>query len=226
MSKLIQIETSERLNRNLSLLQPGSAITMDITTPAGKKGKFRSVFVGYVPKNYILIQFPDVTKLGSFGQYIKQGLAVTIRGLIESNEGAVVAFVTSVRQTLQIPSKLIVLEFPHKVTLQKLRSNTRIDTNIEAKIGVGGKYFNALINDLSISGSQIIVHNVETLMMANDKPIDVVIENYHAGDNLKLNGTIRNVKKQMNDVSLGVHFADDMKDKVLKLIEHSLISDI
>ncbi|MGJ8690841.1 MAG: flagellar brake domain-containing protein [Thalassotalea sp.] len=221
----VQIETTERLNRNLSLLQAGATVTIDIATPAGKKAKFRTIFVGYVPKNYILIQFPEASKLGSFSQYLKQGLTVTVRGLIESSEGAVVAFISNVRQTIQIPSKLLVLEFPYKVSLQKLRSNIRVDTNLKAKIGVGKDYFNAHINNLSISGGQIIVHNAQALMMANDKPIEVIIENFDGGDNLKLQGLIRNVKKQGNDVSLGIHFGEEIKESVLKLIEHTIAAD-
>lgn len=218
----VEIETAERLNRNLSLLQAGANVTIDINTPAGKKGKFRTCFVGYLPKNYILIQYPEAKKLGAFSQYINPGLNVTIRGLIEAHEGAVVAFVTTVRQTLQIPSRLIVLEFPHKVTLQKLRSNVRIDTNLKVKVGVGGDYFSAHFSDLSVSGSQILVHNSPSLMMSNDKEIEVIIGDFNERDTLKLNGIIRNVKKQGNDVSLGVHFSDALKGDILELIEHIL----
>ena len=224
-SESVQIETAERLNRNLSLLQAGATVTIDVASPAGKKGKFRTTFVGYVPKNYVLIQFPDATKLGSFSQYIKQGVTVTVRGLIESSEGAVVAFVSTIRQTIQIPSKLLVLEFPYKVSLQKLRSNIRIDTDVSAKIGVGKEYYNAQIANLSISGSQIVVHNAQALMMSNDKPIEVIIENFNNGGNLKLKGDIRNVKKQGNDVSLGVHFDDAVKESVLKLMEDILTAE-
>lgn len=225
VSETVQIETAERLSRNLGLLQAGATVTIDITTPAGKKGKFRTTFVGYVPKNYLLIQFPDISKLGAFGQYIKQGLALTVRGLIESNEGAVVAFVTSVRQTIQIPSKLIVLEFPHKVSLQKLRNNIRIETDVSAKIGVDDEFFNAQIHDLSISGCQLIVHNAHSLMMSNDKPVTIILENFKDGQNLKLIGGIRNVKKQGNAVSLGVHFTEQVRAEVLKLMEYVFVNE-
>ena len=218
----IQIETTELLNSNLSLLQAGATVTIDMMSPAGKKGKFRTYFVGYVPKDYILIQYPESTKLGSFSQYIKPGLNVTVRGLIEAQEGAVVAFVTSIRQTMQAPSKLMVLEFPYKVSLQKLRSKVRIETSLNAKIGIDNEYFEAKIGNISVTGCQVLVHNALSLMMSNDKEIEVVIEEFNGKDNLKLVGMIRNVKKQSNDVSLGVHFGEDIKDQVLKLIEYAV----
>jgi c-di-GMP-binding flagellar brake protein YcgR len=222
----IQVETSERLSRNLGLLEAGSSVIIQMSTPAGKKGKFRTCFIGYLPKNYILIQYPDSTKIGTFSQYIKPGMSVTVRGLIEGNEGAIVAFVSSIRQTLQTPSRLIVLEFPHKVTLQYLRSSMRIDTDISVKIGINKEFFNAKISDVSVSGCQLVVNNAASLMLANDKEIDIVIEDFGGKSNLKLVGMIRNIKKQGNDVSLGVLFSKDIKEKVVSVIQNTIVGDI
>ena len=123
-----RVETSSRLRRNLALLNAGTPVTIDIATPAGQKAKFRTTFIGYLPKQYVLIQFPEASKLGKFSHYITQGAGITVRGLIEGHEGAVVAFISTVKQTLQIPSRIMVLDFPHTVTLQNLRSSVRIDT--------------------------------------------------------------------------------------------------
>ncbi|MFT6918630.1 MAG: hypothetical protein ACJA2G_001249 [Cognaticolwellia sp.] len=62
----------ERLSRNLVLLNPGAIVTLDMTTPSGQRGKFRSVFIGYMPKKYVLVQFLDSSKLGGFEQYVTQ----------------------------------------------------------------------------------------------------------------------------------------------------------
>lgn len=219
MHSPIQIEAIELINKNLSLLQSGSTVTIDITTPAGKKGKFRTCFIGYLPKNYVLIQFPDASKVGAFSQYIKQGVSITVRGLIEGHEGAIVAFVSAIRQTLQTPSRLMVLEFPHKVTLQHLRTKLRIGASIKVKVGVAKEYFQGEISNLSVTGAQVLVHNAMTLMMANDKPIEVVIEDFSALGNLKLKGIVCNVKKQSNDVSLGIRFDDTEQPSVFEVMQ-------
>ena len=116
----IKVDTSDRLSRNLGLLQAGSMVTLDIATPAGQRAKFKSIFVGYLPKQYVLVQYPDASKMGSFSQHIKQGTSVTVRGLIEGHEGSIVAFASHIKQTLQLPSKLIALAFPKSVSLQQL----------------------------------------------------------------------------------------------------------
>ena len=69
-NKPSNIDTSNRLDRNLALLHAGSMVNIDITTPAGQRAKFRTIFIGYLPKKYVLIQFPESTKLGKFSQYI------------------------------------------------------------------------------------------------------------------------------------------------------------
>ena len=65
-----KIETVERLNKNLALLHPGSVVTLDMSTPAGQRGKFRSTFIGYLQKHYVLVQYPDSSKMGTFAKYL------------------------------------------------------------------------------------------------------------------------------------------------------------
>ena len=217
-----QIDMASRLNRNLGLLHPGSIITIDVTTPAGQKGKFRSVFIGHFPKQYVLVQYPESGKIGKFAHYIKQGTGVTVRGLIEGHEGAVVAFVSNVKQTLQIPSRIIVLEFPRSVSLQSLRNSIRIDTDIMAKIKVDTEFWKAQINDMSISGCQLTVNNGDALMMANEKPIEITVEDFEGVQNIKLTGTICNVKKQTTGIALGIKYNDPAKEQAKTLLQHAV----
>jgi c-di-GMP-binding flagellar brake protein YcgR len=218
-----KITTATRLDRKLGLLQSGSMITLDIATPAGQKAKFRSTFIGYLPKQYVLVQYPDPHKLGKFSQYIAQGTGVTVRGLIEGHEGAVVAFVSNIKQTLQIPSRMIVLEFPRSVSLQSLRSAMRIDTDIIAKIKIAKEYWQATIIDISVSGCQVLVNDGESLVMEKDKLIELVVEDFQDLHNLKFSGKICSIKAQANGVCIGIHFEEKSKVSVIKLIHHTIV---
>lgn len=211
-----------RRSSNLSLLTPGSAVTIDISTPAGQRGKFRSVFIGYLPKQYVLIQFPDSSKLGSFSRYIAQGMGVTVRGLVEGHEGAVVAFVSNVKQTIQIPSRIIVLEYPRQVGLQNLRSSLRIETYIKAKVKIKEEYWLAIISDISVAGCKLLVSNGEQLTLKSDKPIEIIIEDFEGLQNLKLTANVCNNKLQSDGILLGVKFTDDSKEAVVKLLQQAV----
>ena len=220
--KPTQVDMISRLNRNLGLLQAGAAVTIDVITPAGQKSKFRTIFVGYLPKSYVLIQIPDANKLGNFGKYIYQGAKVTVRGLIEGREGAVVAFVSEIRQTLQIPSRLMVLDFPKKVSLQQLRSSIRIDTEIIAKVKVKDEYWTGIITDMSNSGCQLQILNGEELILINEDDIEITIEDEQLGCNVKLIAIVCNIKQLSNGVSFGVEFSDDSNKEVTTLLHNTL----
>ncbi len=221
-----QIDTANRLNNNLALLQAGSNVSIDIVTPAGQRGKFRTPFIGYLPKKYVLIQFPDNTKLGSFSSFITQGASITVRGLIEGHEGSVVAFVGTVKQTLQIPSRIIVLDFPKTVTLQSLRASTRIDTDIDIKIKVDKEYWKAVLNNVSLHGCQITVSNGESLALAANKEIDVIIEDFQSMSNMTLPAVVCNTKSQIDGISLGVKFNERDRESVTKLVQHAVVAEL
>jgi hypothetical protein len=216
----IKIETLARINNNFGLMQAGSIVSVDVKTPAGQKGKFRSTFVGFLAKQYVLIQIPDSSKLGNFGQFITQGAGVTIRGLIEGNEGAVAAFVSSIKQTIQLPSKLMVLEFPNSISVQSLRKTIRIDTDILSKVRIEKNYWQGMITDLSKNGCQLRVDNGEEISLTKDKSIDLVIETFPELGQLKFSGQICSQKQITNGISLGIKFNDNSKDSVVKLLYH------
>jgi len=218
------IDTAARLERNLALLHAGSFVTIDIVTPAGQRGKFRTTFIGYLPKQFILIQFPEANKLGQFSQHIKQGTSITVRGLIEGHEGAVVAFVTTIKQTIQMPSRIMVLDFPRTVGLQNLRSAIRIETDIHARVKIDENYWKTTIANLSINGCQLSILNGEKLVLSEKKMIEIVVEDKQGGNNLKLIGSVCNLKKQTDGLSFGVKFNEKSNAQVSQLLFDTITS--
>jgi len=218
------VDTTTRLDRNLILLHAGSLVTIDVVTPAGQRGKFRTTFIGYLPKKYVLIQFPEANKLGQFSQHIKQGMSITVRGLIEGHEGAVVAFATSIKQTILMPSRIIVLEFPRTVGLQNLRSAIRIETDINAKVQIDQNYWQTTIINLSINGCQLNIINGEKLVLSEKKAIEIIIEDEQGGNNLKLTGAVCNLKQQFDGLSFGVKFNKKSYTQVSQLLFNIITS--
>jgi c-di-GMP-binding flagellar brake protein YcgR len=217
-NKATNIDTADRLNRNLSLLHAGSMVSIEIITPAGQRAKFRTCFIGYLPKKYVLVQFPEKNKLGNFAQHITEGMGITVRGLIEGHEGAVLAFVSTIKQTIQMPSRIIVLEFPRTVGIQNLRSSIRIDTHIQAKVKIDKDYWQTVITNLSISGCQLSIENGEQLVLSEKKEIEIIIEDKEGASNIKLNGAVCNLKQQADGLSFGIKFNTDNDGEISKLL--------
>lgn len=221
-NKATNIETAARLNRNLSLLHGGSMITLEIITPAGQRAKFRTTFIGYLPQKYILVQSPDLNKLGNFAKYLIQGMGVTVRGLIEGHEGAVLAFVSSIKQTIQMPSRIIVIDFPRTVGIQNLRSSMRIATHIHAKIKIDKDYWQTTITNLSVSGCQLVIENGEKLVLSEKKVIEIIIEDEQAASNIKLGGEVCNLKQQPDGLSFGIKFNKESDNQVSQLLLNTI----
>lgn len=224
--KPVKVETSPKINKHLGLMQAGSIITIDITTPAGQKGKFRTTFVGFLSKQYILIQYPENSKIGNFGQFITQGANVTVRGLIEGHEGAVTAFLCAIKHTIQIPSKLIVLDYPASMSIQSLRKSIRIETEIHTKIRVEKNFWQGVITDLSLNGCQLVVDNGQPIALTADKSIDIMIEQFEELGMLKFSGQICNIKQITNGVSLGVKFNETSRNSAIKLLHHIVTIEV
>jgi c-di-GMP-binding flagellar brake protein YcgR len=211
------------LNQKLALINAGSNITIEICTPAGQRKKFRSVYIGSLPKQYVLIQFPDSHKLGNFGQYIVQGTSITVRGLIEGREGAIVAFLGNIKKTLLLPSRIMVLDYPTQITLQNLRSSIRIGTKITAKIKIDNQFWQTTITDLSVNGCLLYIIDGESLILNENKAVEIIVESTQGLAGVKLNANICNIKQQVQGLSFGVKFADVSKEPVSKLLHHIIM---
>jgi hypothetical protein len=210
------------LSRNLGLLQSGSVVTLDVSTSTGQKRKFRSTFVGYLLNQYVLIQFPESGKVGDFSNFITQGTGVTVRGLVEGHEASVVAFVSTIKQTLQIPSRLIVLDFPNLVNIINLRSSVRIETLIDSRVKVGQKYWQSTITDLSINGCHLTINDDEVIALAGNETLEVIIEDFAGLQNIKVKGVICNNKQEVSGVSFGVKFLPESKKAVTSLLHFAV----
>ena len=73
-----QVDTKEGLSKEFRFLLAGTMVNIDIITPAGQKGRFGTTFIGYLPEQFILVQFPENNKLGNFGQYLIQGSEIVV----------------------------------------------------------------------------------------------------------------------------------------------------
>jgi c-di-GMP-binding flagellar brake protein YcgR len=197
-------------------------VTIEIITPAGQRGKFRTSFIGYLPKKYVLIQLPDNNKLGKFAQHITQGMGITVRGLIEGHEGAVLAFISTIKQTIQLPSRIIVLDFPRTVGMQNLRSSIRINTHIQAKVKIDQNYWQTTITNLSISGCQLSIENGEKLMLSEKKVIEIIIEDKQGSNDIKLNGAVCNLKQQADGLSFGIKFNTQSDKQISQLLLNTI----
>ena len=219
-----QINTKEGLSKEFKYLLAGTPVNIDIVTPAGKKGRFRTIFIGYLPEQFILIQFPDANKLGSYSQYITQGSQVTVRGLVEGHEASVIAFISTIKQTLSQPSRIMVLNFPDNMVIHNLRSTKRVLTDLTANIALGDNQWQVKITDVSLSGCHIEVSEGGKDELTEGEQIEIVIEATEQ-ENLTIKARVCNVKLFENGVEFGCQFLGEQDNTIEKIVHTALLSE-
>lgn len=213
------------VTKSLSMLTPGSAIIVEVSIPPSKKIKFKSVFVGFLPKHFMLIQLPDLNRHTELTGNINQGVACTVRSIVEKHEGAVVAFVTSIERTITVPAKMIVLNIPQQVAVRPLRKETRIDTQLNIEASVNNSLFKGIMVNLSLEGCLLSAKKEENVVITKDDTITLAITDKALSDITSIKGIVCNVKSSPTIDYFGVKFEDESYDVIKNLLMKVMFSN-
>ena len=108
--------------------------------------------------------------------------------------------------------------------MQNLRSSIRVDTHILAKVKIDRNYWLATITNLSINGCQLSIVNGEKLILSEKAALEIIIEDKEGGKNIKLNGSVCNLKHQTDGLTFGIKFNDESDKSVSQLLLDTLSS--
>jgi len=214
----------EDVSKSLSRLTPGSAIIVEVSIPPSTKIKFKSIFVGLFPKKFILIQAPDLNRNTELAGNINQGVACTIRSIVEKHEGALVAFITSIERTINIPAKMIVLNLPQQVVIQSLRKETRIETQLNFEASVNNSSLKGVIVNLSLEGCLLSTKQEEKPAISKGDLITLNITDTALRDFESIKGIVCNVKSSANTNHLGINFIEESHEIIKDLLKKVLFS--
>ena len=207
-------------------LLAGTPVNIDISTPTGELGRFRTTFIGYLPQQFILIQSPESTKLGKHEQYIVKNVPITVRGLVEGHEASVIAFQTTLKQTLSTPTKILVLNFPETMVIHNLRSTKRVLTELACTVSTNGQEYEAVMTDVSLSGCHINLANGGTDNITEDTLVTAKFcENDAEEPTLTLSCKVCNLKPFKQGVEFGVAFAAEQDPTIESIIRLALFSE-
>jgi len=214
----------EEVTKSLSMLVSGSSIMVELSILSTKKIKFKSVFVGFLPNQFILIQLPKLGKDSELSAYIKQGVACTIRGLVEGKEGTVIAFITSIEQIIKIPAKMLVLNIPKQVAIQSLRKRTRIETQLNFVSVLNENTIKGIIINLSIDGCLLKVQRDEQLNIVEGDKLSFSIPDKSFEEFSAIEGKVCNIKTTNKIHKVGIKFEAGASELIKNLLVKILMS--
>jgi len=214
----------EEVTKSLSMLASGSSIVVELSILSTKKIKFKSIFVGFLPNQFILIQLPNLGKNTELSSHLKQGVACTIRSLVEGKEGSVIAFITSIELIIKIPTKMLVLNIPKQVALQNLRKRTRIDTQLNFETVINGETIKGILMNISIDGCLLKIqkdHKFEKL--TGDKlPFSIPDKSFEEFSSIE--GEICNIRTTSKFHKVGIKFGIGSTELIKNLLIKILMS--
>jgi len=208
----------EEVTKSLSMLISGSSIIVELSILSTKKVKFKSVFVGFLPNQFILIQLPNLGKDSELTTYIKQGVACTIRSLVEGKEGSVIAFITSIEQIIKIPTKMLVLNIPKQVALQNLRKRTRIETQLNFETVINENTIKGILVNISIDGCLLKILLDQKLNRVEGDKISFSIPDKSFEAFTSVEGEICNVRTTSKFHEVGVKFEAGSSELIKNLL--------
>jgi hypothetical protein len=189
---------------------------MDVTIPT------YSALVGMEGDLYMVVKSPAPYNLVK--QKIYTGNELIIKYLFG---GTVYAFQTKIIDAISKPFKLLFLEYPKIIEKHELRSFKRAKCFFPAKLLFDQKECPALVVDISRRGCKCQVK----VLPGEKYPAFRIDETLHLfskfpgieGD-VKIGGTIRNLKKNKQEIVLGIGFSKTNPESIQQLINQYMLA--
>ncbi|WP_166421563.1 flagellar brake protein [Pseudoalteromonas sp. Z1A8] len=194
----------------LHQLTTSGLVDLEILTPTDSK-RVKTEFVGLLENKFIILNYPNSRRLPASSDYLRDGVMVVVRALIEGGGGQVIAFRQQIMSVASHPAKLIFINYPKQVQLFALRSQTRIPTLLPAKLKLSDdRILEGLIKDISLTGVMFDIRGVQQDENIKDMQCTVILNS----SDKSFEGEICSVKEHVAGVRCGIKLLaseDEMK---------------
>lgn len=200
----------------LNNIPVGSLVDLEILTPTSSK-RVKTEMVGLLDEKFIILNFPTAKRLPGANDYLRDGVTVVVRALIEGDDGQIIAFRQQIKSIASHPVRLIFINYPKQVQLFSLRSQTRIPTLLPAKLKLSDdKVLDGVIKDISLTGAMFDVKTDADLESIKDSQCTVVL-----GSNSKgFEGEVCSVKDHYAGVRCGIKLLASKEEMKAFMKEH------
>jgi hypothetical protein len=162
----------EKLNQLIT----GGMVDLEILTPTGSK-RIKTEFVGLLENRFIILNYPSAKRLPAAADYLRDGVMVVIRALIEGSGGQIIAFRQKIMSVASHPARLVFIKYPKQVQLFALRSQTRIPTLLPAKLKLSDdRVLEGVIKDISLTGVMFDVKKIKEIENIKDMQCTVILD--------------------------------------------------
>lgn len=202
----------------LAMIEHGSELTLNVSTPVGTKFLATTKFIGTHSDNCILIEVPEVPS-DDLRFFFQEGFWMTARAYSLRGEGALIHFRSQIHHTVGEPFPIIVLSTPSTMQVTQLRKETRYEVNLSSRVIFDDQRMNCEIRDLSKSGCRFVTSPTSRPIQVADRvSIEITPENYNGPLIPPLRGIVCNLQRSTHYARYGVEFDDIGKANAKNLL--------
>ncbi len=215
MTRKSKSKNLEYLNR----IVPGGLVDVEILTPTNSK-RIKTEYIGLLQGQFVILNYPSLKRLPAASTYLREGVVVIVRALLESGDGEVIAFRQTIKSLASHPARMIYLDYPSRVEVFSLRSQTRIPTLIPADLTLAGQNengLNGIIRDISLTGLLFDAKTQLDFKSLKDTECTVTLSG-----NIQLKGRIRSNHPGASGSRLGIEL-NNSETEMQQFLQNHLI---
>ncbi len=203
----------------MAMVEHGSEVTLNVTTPVGTKFITTSTFVGCHSNNTALIEVPNISD-EDLKFYFQEGFWINVKAYSHRGEGAVIPFRAQLQHRLGDPYPILVLSLPNTMQVFQLRKEVRYEVNLKGRVRLDEYRSECEIRDLSRSGCRFVTSPMSRPLQVGDR---ITLDLTMPSDGrllAPLNGRICNLQKSTHYARYGMEFDEVGKTNAKSLLSH------
>jgi c-di-GMP-binding flagellar brake protein YcgR len=202
----------------IDMVDHGSEMTINLTTPVGIKYMGKTNFVGTHTDNFILMEIPQISEEDQ-EYFFQEGFWMNIRAISQKGEGALIYFRTQIMHILKEPIPLMMVSIPGMMKIKQLRKEPRYDVALRAHAQVAETKIECEVRDLSKGGCRFITSPLaKKYDVGEEVSINIITPANSKVKLLPLYGTICNLQSSMHYAKYGLKFNETGQTHVKSLL--------
>lgn len=199
---------------DLSLIDIGMDLFIEIHFANGKTVQSRSSMIGYQLGRFILIEYPN-KGLSEAYQHMLVNAEIVVRAMTNSGFKDIIAFKSSILSIVNQPIKMLCLSVPKIIIKKKLRDQLRVNIEQDVFVIHNDAKVSAKMVDFSFSGCLLTLDaNAASFAEGEQIHVSISINTELSGI---LSGSTVKVKIVEGLLHVGIKFSDDnslLKDNI------------
>lgn len=199
-------------------MKPGMKVSVTLEFGPTDKLIIHTHYIGCKDEQYLIIELP-IKILEDLSMRQLANVDTVIRGISDTELGHIIAFKTSVINTITKPFPLLFLRAPKQFATKAVREHQRYKLSLPVTVSYQSNVFEGTILDFSVSGCGLLLETRNELVCDTEINVESQLKRFLPSD---IKYCIVSVKRHQKGQLVGIKFnnpiimGDDLKQEILE----------